>query len=406
MVVAIQYKARPNKKQRERIDELLWWCGRAYNNLLAEEYKIYQQRQSRGNSVKFFSYYDLTGIWYNLRKQVPAYSQIHSMTGQYTICKRLADAIQRFLKRKANFPKFKSPNKFRTLIYRFKRGAYLGEINGKTGRIKFSGIGIIKFRYYRPLPEGKIKTVCLTRKADGYWVTFFVDVPEEKIVKPLPKTGKAVGVDVGIRNLIVAVDTEGNVKFFDNPKYLSKTEESIADLQRKIEEIKKLPESKRKRRTLRNLQRKLERKHLKVRRQRTANHRLIVSSLVQQYDIVCVEKLNTSHMIQNSYLSKHIADAGWGSLLFWLKWKCWTTGRQFVSVSPKDTSHLCAVCGKKVPKSLSETEHSCPHCGFTCHRDINAALNILRLGLGEACGARLISGLEPAGKLHSLGGEP
>jgi len=403
MIVPVQYKVKPNRRQRERINELLWWSGRAYNNLLAKEYRIYQRRQFGDKSVKFLSYYDLTKIWYELRKQVPGYREIHSVTGNYTICKRLANAIQRFLRKEANFPKFKSPSKFRTLIYRFGKGAYLGKANGKTGRIRFSDIGVIKFRYYRPLPEGKIKTVCLTRKADGYWITFFVDVPEKKVVKPLPKTGKAVGIDVGIRNLIVTADTDGNVKFFDNPKHLIRTEESIANLQRKIEEVKKLPESKRKKRTLRNLQRKLERKHLKVRRQRTANHRLIASSLVKRYDTICVENLNTSHMIRNSHLSKHIADASWSSFFLWLQWKCKVTGREFVSVPPNGTSQFCAVCGEKVPKSLSETEHSCPYCGFSTHRDVNAALNILKLGLGEACGAPLIRGLEPATKLPSLG---
>jgi len=368
MVISVQYKAKPGRKQRERIDELLWWCGRAYNNLLAEQYRIYQRRQSGDKSTEFLSYYDLNKIWLNLRKQVPVYRKIYSLAGSYTICKRLADAIQRFLKKEANFPKFKFPSKFRTLVYPLGNGAYLGEINGKTGRIKFSDIGVVKFRYYRPLPEGKIKTVCLTRKADGYWITFFVDVPENVIINPLPRTGKAVGIDVGTKNLVTAVDTDGDVKIFDNPKCLIKTEESIANLQRKIEEVKKLPESKRKRRTLHNLQRKLERKHLKVRRQRTANHRLIASSLVKQYDVICVEDLKVQRMVETSNypnLPKHILDAGWSSFFSWLRWKCQVTGRKFVTVSPKNTSQLCAVCGNKVPKPLSKTEHSCPHCDFS-----------------------------------------
>jgi len=399
MIVAAQYKAKPSKQQREKIDYLLWWSGRAYNNLLAEEYKIYQRRQAGNKSVKFLSYYDLTKIWLKLRKQVPAYNEIHSLTGYLTVCKRLAGAIKRFLKKEANFPKLKSPNKFRTLVYQFGNGAYLGKFNGKTGRIRFSDIGIIKFRLHKPFPEGKIKIVCLTRKADGYWITFFIDVAEEKVVKPLPKTGKAVGIDVGIRNLLVTADTDGNAEFQDNPKYLVKTEESIAKLQQKIEEVKKLPESKRKQRTLRNLQRKLQRKHLKVRRQRAANHRRIAAHLTKKYDIICCEKLHTQQMIQNSNLSKHIADAGWSSFFSWLQWKCKTTGRLLVAIPPKDTSQLCAACGRKVPKSLDETQHICPHCGYSSHRDENAAFNILKLGLAEARRARLISGLEPAIKL-------
>jgi len=402
MVITFQYKTKPSKKQRERIDELLWWCGKAYNLLLSTQLCIYRRQQLGDQSVKFLSYYDLTKLWFDLRKKVPAFQKINARGGCLTICRRIDFGIKRFLKRESNFPKLKSPNKFRTIVFAYGDGVKY-TVSGKTGRLRLFGVeGMVKFRYYRPLPEGKIKEVHLTRKADGYWVTFFIEVPDAKMTKPLPPTGRAVGIDVGIRNLVTTSD--GQV--FDNPKHLIKTEEKIRRLQQIIEQKKKLPESKRKRRTLNGLLRKLSKLHLKIRRQRTAHHRSIAAFLVKNYDIICIEDLKIQKMVENSdypNLPKHVLDAGWSSFFNWLEYKCQTTGRKLVRVSPNGTSQRCSNCGKEVPKPLSETVHSCPYCNFTCHRDVNAALNILKLGLGKACGASLIRGLEPATKLHGLG---
>ena len=55
-------------------------------------------------------------------------------------------------------------------------------------------------------------------------------------------------------------------------------------------------------------------------------------------------------------------------------------GRTAVAVSPRYTSQKCSNCGAKVKKSLSTRTHICS-CGYTAHRDENAAINILNLAL-------------------------
>ncbi|WP_286877770.1 zinc ribbon domain-containing protein, partial [Methanosaeta sp. UBA458] len=50
-------------------------------------------------------------------------------------------------------------------------------------------------------------------------------------------------------------------------------------------------------------------------------------------------------------------------------------------VNPLNTSQMCSCCGQIVKKDLSVRVHSCPYCGLSMDRDLNAAKNILRLGL-------------------------
>lgn len=54
-----------------------------------------------------------------------------------------------------------------------------------------------------------------------------------------------------------------------------------------------------------------------------------------------------------------------------------------LAVNPHNTSQLCSRCGEIVKKSLAERWHSCSVCGLEMDRDVNAAINILRLGLGD-----------------------
>ena len=55
-------------------------------------------------------------------------------------------------------------------------------------------------------------------------------------------------------------------------------------------------------------------------------------------------------------------------------------GGQIVKVNPRNTSKTCSKCGFITEMPLSKREFLCPSCGFVCHRDLNAAYNILRIG--------------------------
>ncbi len=121
-------------------------------------------------------------------------------------------------------------------------------------------------------------------------------------------------------------------------------------------------------------------------------------------------------MVKNRHLAKSISDAGWSTFRAWLEYFGHKYGKVTVAVPPHNTSQNCSNCGEKVKKSLSTRTHVCPHCGYVEDRDVNASINILRIGLSTvghtgtyawgdlpswAVGAEARRGEAPHGRLPS-----
>ena len=118
--------------------------------------------------------------------------------------------------------------------------------------------------------------------------------------------------------------------------------------------------------------------HEKVSNQRREIANRVADKLIKEYDTIVHEKVEIRNMVRNRHLSKSISDAGWGMFFKILGYKAESAGREVIGVDPRNTSQECSSCGKIVPKKLSERWHSCPECGCSLHRDINAARNILK----------------------------
>ncbi|MBM3241946.1 IS200/IS605 family element transposase accessory protein TnpB [Candidatus Poribacteria bacterium] len=186
-------------------------------------------------------------------------------------------------------------------------------------------------------------------------------------LKSLPQTGKSVGVDVGLENFATTSDGE----FFPPIKDLRKAEKKIKRLQREVSRRKK--GSKRRKKSVW----RLKRAHLRIANKRRDTHHKVARKLVEKYDVIVVEELSTGNMVKNHHMAKSISDAGWYSFFIILAAKAEEAGREVVKVDPKFTSQVCSSCGVIAEKRLSERWHSC-ECGCSLHRDVNAAINILK----------------------------
>jgi len=81
------------------------------------------------------------------------------------------------------------------------------------------------------------------------------------------------------------------------------------------------------------------------------------------------------------YLAKSIADAAWSGFFTMLSYKAESAGRKLVKVNPAYTTQDCHRCGHRQKLTLADRIYKCPCCGLHIDRDLNAAKNILRLGM-------------------------
>jgi putative transposase len=374
MKIAYQYRLEPTKTQNRMLSRLLEAACRLYNNALAERKDAWEKEQ------RTVTYHEQALRLKDLRATDKELSLLNCAACQH-ILRRLDKAFQRFFRglkngEKVGYPRFKKPHRFRTLEFTYGNGVKIRADERGHQRLYVQNVGLIKVIWHRPLPEGAvIKQVWITHKADGWFVTFVLEVPEEALMKPLPKTGKAVGIDVGLENLLALSDGT----LLDNPRWYRETEKKIAHKQQILSG--KAKGSKRWKRMCRQIA-KL---HLKIARQRKDYYFKLANRLVREFDLIAVEDLNIAGLAQG-FCSKSVHDASWGVLLNQiLPYKAWSAGKVVVRVPPNGTSQHCAMCGAHVPKDLSNRQHCCSNCGFETHRDINSAILILKLGLERAC---------------------
>jgi putative transposase len=148
--------------------------------------------------------------------------------------------------------------------------------------------------------EGTLKTVTISREADGWYACFScTDVPAE----PLPHTGCETGMDVGLKVFLVAADGQ----IVENPRHYRKVEKQLAKAQRCVMRRKKGSHRRCKAITL------LQRKHQQVQRQRRDFHHKTALALLRQYDVIYLEDLRVANMVRNPHLAKSISDAGWAA---------------------------------------------------------------------------------------------
>ena len=170
-----------------------------------------------------------------LKKERPWYKAIHSQVLQ-EVPKKVEIAFDRWLKgdcngKKSGRPRFKGVGQYKTFTYpQFKQHHFVGN------KITLSKIGDVKVIFHRPIPDGSaIKTVSVTKKANGYYVTLSLDKKCVPTIKPDFDSNNIVGIDVGLIDFYVASD---NTRI-TAPKYLRKAERKLKSAQRKVSRRKK-----------------------------------------------------------------------------------------------------------------------------------------------------------------------
>ena len=349
-----RYRIYPSKKQINRLNKTISDCCFIYNKLL--ESKINAYKTDKINLSQF----DLNKLTKDF--DVPIHSQV-----KQNISKRINDAFSHFFRRvkekkgKVGFPRFKNFNRYKSIT--FPQSGFKFKSNKKLFVSQIGNIPVVLHR----VPKGKMKTFTIKKTALGWFAIFSCsDVPVEKV----EVEDDHIGIDVGIESFA----TLSNGTKIENPKLLRKSEKKLAKFQRRLSRKKKGSKNRRKTRF------KVARLHQRIFNQRQDFLHQISFKIIKQFKVISVEKLVIKNMVKNHYLAKSINDASWGCFVQMLSYKAESAGGQLVRVNPKNTSRTCSRCGNIQDMPLANREFKCLKCGFVCHRDLNASLNIDRAG--------------------------
>jgi putative transposase len=219
-------------------------------------------------------------------------------------------------------------------------------------------------------------TVTISHDTAGrYFVSFLV----EEAIAALPVVNAVVGVDVGLKD--VAILSTGEK--FANPRHLQRSERRLKHAQRNLARKQNGSTNREKARL------KVAREHARIADQRRDGQHKLTTRLIRENQVVCVESLAVKNMVRNHALAKAISDVGWGELVRQLEYKATWYGRTLVQIDRwYPSSKRCHACGQVLDSlPLDLRQWTCPACGARHDRDINAAQNILAVGLTvNACG--------------------
>jgi putative transposase len=219
---------------------------------------------------------------------------------------------------------------------------------------------------------GQVRSVTISRnKCNEYFVSILV----QELVVLKENTGRSVGIDLGLKDLLVL----SNGISFENPRWFRESQAKLRAAQQHL--------SRKTRGSARYARQRLKvaRIHAKIARQRAHYLHNISAFLVENFDLIVTENLNVSGMKQNRKLAKSISDASWSELVSQLSYKCQWYGRSFHKISRwYPSSKTCNHCGhKRSEMTLDVREWVCPQCGTAHDRDLNASVNILHEGLRD-----------------------
>ena len=385
---AFKFRCFPNQAQQTLIRKTFGCSRLIFNQLLAEQKEkerywtiVNEMVQSgqlpQNNWVSgFFNKVKNINKLPQMKKEFSFLKEVDSIALQSAV-ENLADSYDRFYKKQTKQPKFKSK---KNPVQSYTTKCVNNNIRIEGNTIRLPKLGTVRFAKSREV-SGVIKRVVIRQNAAG---KFFVSVLTEAEVKPLSKTGRAVGIDMGLEHFLTTSDGV----HIANPRHFAELERKLQKAQRILSRRIKFALAKRiPLREAKNVQKQrvvVAKIHEKIQNKRMDFLQKLSTDLIKNHDIVCIESLSVKELLQHKKYAKSISDASWSKFFEMLRYKAIWYGKNVVPVGAYfPSSQLCSTCGTKNSevKDTSIRQWSCKKCHSTHNRDHNAAKNIVAEGL-------------------------
>ena len=369
MYKAYKFRLYPNSEQKVLLHKTFGCVRLVYNHFLDKCIKN-----------KYINAFDMCGELKNLYVDFPFLKEVDSCSLRCAIF-NLEDSYKNFFNKRSGYPIFKSRYSKQSYRTNCMKSTYKGkeyssiELDLINHKIKLPKLGLVDIRGYRNLEviNGRIVNATIEREnTNKYYVSVVVDEVEKISSKVEAKS--IVGLDLGIKDLVVTSDGEK----FSNQREITKYEKRLKRLQRKLS---------RKVRNSNNyykMKERIARLYSKIKNSRKHNLINIVNKIVKEHDIIVSERLKVKEMSQNHHLAKNILDASFNKICLLLEWKCKLLGKYYYQVDTYfPSSKMCSHCESKTEKTndLSVRDWVCDVCGCENNRDLNASINIMFEGL-------------------------
>ena len=345
-------------------------------------------RQIRNHAVRHYyraprddkpSAYDQQRRLTEWKKRWPVFAEVSAHAAQRTVSQIHKDLKvlreHRENGRRTGRLKWQGRGEFRSVAYEREGFNVNHTTDQQFGTLRLSKIGTVRFRATRDVPDtDDVKRAVLKRERTGEWFVCLV-VETEPPEKPDPATinrSECVGIDLGVLSYIHTSDD-----LSVDPLDLTDEYDRYARAQRALDRKEHGSANWEKQRQ------KVARAKRRIKRRMLDFQHKLSTWLVKAYDVVCVEDLDVKPMLETSQSAKNKQDAAWSRFLDLLEYKGNLHGTHVVRVDARGTTKECSACGVETRKPIWVREHSCPACGHTEDRDLNAAKNILSRGIDQ-----------------------
>lgn len=376
----------PNHNQEVLINKTIGCARFVYNRFLALRRELYSNEQ------KTLNYNSCSQQLTLLKKEIEWLKEVDKFALQNSL-KNLETAYKNFFadlkkvkgKKGVGFPKFKKKHGSKQS---YKTNLTNNNIQVIENRLKLPKLGWVKFHKSQDI-TGKLVNVTISRTSSGKYIASILCETE---IEKYPQVTQNTGLDLGIKSYLVTsngeparsccpnkeglANPEGEV--VDNPKYYRTQKRKLRKAHKKLSRSVKGSSNRVKAKI------KLARTYERITNLRDDFLHKLVTSLIKENSIICIEDLRVANMVKNHKLALSISDASWSKFVAMLEYKALWHDRIVQKIGTfYPSSQTCNHCGFINPlvKDLKLRDWTCPTCSNYNLRDNNAALNILSEGL-------------------------